>query len=52
MRVWTDVENSFKEGRIIKGRVIDRIKGGLTVDVGVGASPRIAGRHQAGQEPR
>ncbi len=37
MRVWTDVENSFKEGRIIKGRVIDRIKGGLTVDVGVRA---------------
>jgi small subunit ribosomal protein S1 len=37
MRVWTDVENSFKEGRVIKGRVIDRIKGGLTVDVGVRA---------------
>ncbi len=37
MRVWTEVENSFKEGRIIKGRVIDRIKGGLTVDVGVRA---------------
>ena len=37
MRVWTDVENSFKEGKIIKGRVIDRIKGGLTVDVGVRA---------------
>ncbi len=44
MRVWADVEQSFKEGRVIKGRVIDRIKGGLTVDVGVraflpGASP-------------
>ncbi|MFN7940591.1 MAG: 30S ribosomal protein S1 [Thermoanaerobaculia bacterium] len=37
MRVWTEVENSFKEGRILKGRVIDRIKGGLTVDVGVRA---------------
>jgi small subunit ribosomal protein S1 len=37
MRVWTDIENSFKEGKIIKGRVIDRIKGGLTVDVGVRA---------------
>jgi small subunit ribosomal protein S1 len=37
MRVWTDVENSYKEGKIIKGRVIDRIKGGLTVDVGVRA---------------
>jgi len=37
MRIWSDVEQSFKEGRIIKGRVIDRIKGGLTVDVGVRA---------------
>ncbi|GMU65681.1 MAG: 30S ribosomal protein S1 [Acidobacteriota bacterium] len=37
MRVWTEVEQSFREGRIIRGRVIDRIKGGLTVDVGVRA---------------
>jgi len=37
MRVWTEVEQSFKEGRILLGRVIDRIKGGLTVDVGVRA---------------
>ncbi len=37
MRVWADVEQSFKEGRVIKGRVIERIKGGLTVDVGVRA---------------
>jgi len=37
MRVWADVEKSFREGRIINGRVIDRIKGGLTVDVGVRA---------------
>jgi small subunit ribosomal protein S1 len=34
MRVWTAIETSFKEGKILKGRVIDRIKGGLTVDVG------------------
>ena len=37
MRVWSEVENSFKEGKIIKGRVIDRIKGGLTIDVGLRA---------------
>jgi small subunit ribosomal protein S1 len=37
MRVWTEVEQSFRDGRIIRGRVIDRIKGGLTVDVGVRA---------------
>src|SRR6266849_4648046 len=33
-------ENSFKnlqEGQIIRGRVLDRIKGGLAVDIGVKA---------------
>ena len=37
MRIWAQVENSFKEGKVITGRVIDRIKGGLTVDVGLRA---------------
>ncbi len=37
MRIWSDIENSYKEGLIINGRVIDRIKGGLTVDVGLRA---------------
>ena len=37
MRIWAQVENSFTEGKVIKGRVIDRIKGGLTVDVGLRA---------------
>jgi small subunit ribosomal protein S1 len=37
MRVWSDVEKSYKAGETIQGRVIDRIKGGLTVDVGIRA---------------
>ncbi len=37
MRIWRDIENAYKEGLIINGRVIDRIKGGLTVDVGLRA---------------
>ncbi len=37
LRAWTEVEKGFREGRTIKGRVLDRIKGGLTVDVGVRA---------------
>ncbi|HKH44675.1 MAG TPA: 30S ribosomal protein S1 [Thermoanaerobaculia bacterium] len=37
MRRWTEVERAYKEGRVIKGRVTDRIKGGLTVDVGLRA---------------
>jgi small subunit ribosomal protein S1 len=37
MRVWSDVEKSYNAGEIIKGTVLDRIKGGLTVDVGIRA---------------
>ncbi|MEM7354541.1 MAG: 30S ribosomal protein S1 [Acidobacteriota bacterium] len=37
MRIWQDIETSYKDGLIINGRVIDRIKGGLTVDVGLRA---------------
>src|SRR5215218_2504605 len=37
MRKWTEVERAYKEGKVIKGRVVDRIKGGLTVDVGLRA---------------
>ncbi|MGH9362262.1 MAG: 30S ribosomal protein S1, partial [Thermoanaerobaculia bacterium] len=37
MRRWTEVERAYREGRVLKGRVIERIKGGLTVDVGLRA---------------
>jgi small subunit ribosomal protein S1 len=37
LRRWNDVEASYRDGAIIKGRVLDRIKGGLTVDVGLRA---------------
>jgi small subunit ribosomal protein S1 len=37
MKVWSNIETSYKEGKIITGRVVDRIKGGLTVDVGIRA---------------
>jgi len=37
MRVWQQIEQAYKEGQVIHGRVIDRIKGGLTVDVGLRA---------------
>jgi small subunit ribosomal protein S1 len=37
MRVWQTIEDAYKDGTIITGRVIDRIKGGLTVDVGLRA---------------
>jgi len=34
MRVWDDIEAAFKADQPISGRVIDRVKGGLQVDVG------------------
>ncbi len=37
MKAWEEVENAFKENRPIKGVILDRVKGGLAVDVGVRA---------------
>ncbi len=37
MQVWSEIEKSYQAGETIKGRVIDRIKGGLTVDIGIRA---------------
>jgi small subunit ribosomal protein S1 len=36
-KMWEDIEKAFQEQTNITGKVIDRIKGGLTVDVGVPA---------------
>ena len=36
-KVWDDIERAFQEQTTITGKVLDRIKGGLTVDVGVPA---------------
>lgn len=37
VKVWEEVERAHHENRIIRGRVIERIKGGLAVDIGVRA---------------
>jgi small subunit ribosomal protein S1 len=37
MKVWDEVEKSYRLGTTVRGRVIDRIKGGLAVDIGVKA---------------
>jgi len=37
VRVWEEVEKAYNENTIIRGRVIERIKGGLSVDIGVRA---------------
>ena len=38
MKAWDELEKSYRDGTSIKGRVIERIKGGLRVDIdGIGA---------------
>jgi small subunit ribosomal protein S1 len=37
LRVWENLEKAFQEQLVISGRVLGRVKGGLSVDVGVNA---------------
>src|SRR5258706_991062 len=37
VEVWDDVERAYQERRVVVGRVIERVKGGLAVDIGVRA---------------
>jgi small subunit ribosomal protein S1 len=37
MKIWDEVERAFAERKVVIGRVIERIKGGLAVDIGVRA---------------
>ncbi len=37
MKIWDEVERAFETGEPVLGRVVDRIKGGLKVDIGVPA---------------
>ena len=37
MQRWNEIETAYNDNSIIQGRIIDRIKGGLTVDVGLRA---------------
>jgi small subunit ribosomal protein S1 len=37
MKVWDKVEGAYRDNRTVVGRVIERVKGGLSVDIGVRA---------------
>jgi len=37
MKIWDEVETAYAERKVVIGRVIERIKGGLAVDIGVRA---------------
>ncbi|MCB0332096.1 MAG: 30S ribosomal protein S1 [Bdellovibrionales bacterium] len=36
-RVWADVEKVFEDGGLVHGRVVQKVKGGLQVDIGIPA---------------
>jgi small subunit ribosomal protein S1 len=37
MKIWNDVGGSYEDNEPVRGKIISRIKGGLTVDIGVRA---------------
>jgi small subunit ribosomal protein S1 len=37
MKVWEDLEKAYKEERVVEGKILSRIKGGMMVDIGVKA---------------
>src|SRR5712671_5529535 len=37
VKVWEEVEKAYNDNSIVRGRVIERIKGGLSVDIGIRA---------------
>ena len=37
MKVWDQIENAYQSKEVITGKVIERIKGGLAIDIGVRA---------------
>jgi small subunit ribosomal protein S1 len=37
IRVWDEIETAFRDNLVLKGRVVEKVKGGLSVDIGVRA---------------
>lgn len=37
LKVWEEIERAFHEQKALRGRVVERTKGGLTVDIGIRA---------------
>jgi small subunit ribosomal protein S1 len=37
LKTWRSIEDAYKSGAPVKGQVLDRVKGGLSVDIGVRA---------------
>ncbi len=42
-KIWDDIESAYNEKRAVKGFVVDRVKGGLSVDIGGGVKAFLPG---------
>jgi small subunit ribosomal protein S1 len=42
-KIWDDIESAYNEKRPIRGFVVDRVKGGLSVDIGGGVKAFLPG---------
>ena len=53
IKIWDEISKAHDNDEIIQGEVVARIKGGLTVDIGLkGLFTGFPGRSEAGEEPR
>ena len=37
MKIWDTIALAYEKGELVKGRIIDKVKGGLSVDIGIKA---------------
>ena len=37
LRIWDDLQDAYNKEEVVKGRIVQRVKGGLSVDIGVPA---------------
>lgn len=37
LRIWDDLQEAYNEEKVVEGRIVQRVKGGLSVDIGVPA---------------
>ena len=51
LRNWDNLERAYREGLVVSGRVVGRIKGGLSVDVGVVLAPTRDSANSPGLSP-
>jgi len=37
IKIWDDVQKAYEDDKVVKGKIVDRIKGGFAVDIGIRA---------------